>query len=263
MNMHKPAIIALGAAALFFAHHASALVFVTDSFSYADVPLAGNGTWARGINSPASDNPSDHIVVENGAVKFDWTTATPVNNVVRSLWAAEIAHTGQLFAFMDFSVSVAPQAAASSRPGFLSFADSAGSQQRGYLGIKAGSVGDTFQLGISPGSQLDTSFTFSPIDLQLNTTYQLMFSYDSTTTSVGLWVDNTLVLSATNNAAANAIRRVNLRMYNSDGGTGTTNLGVFSVDNLTVTTVPEPRVYALLSGLLAIGLVIVRRRRQV
>ncbi|MCD8482750.1 MAG: hypothetical protein LR015_08845 [Verrucomicrobia bacterium] len=235
---------------------------LTDSFDYPNGPLSGQGTWARGTNTPTSDNPSNHIVVNNGAVRFDWTTATPINNSVRSLWGTEAAVTADtIYAIFSFTALQAPQAAADVRPGFFSFGDGAGNQQRGFVGLQAGSTADSVQLGISQSSQLGGNFVFSSIDLALNTTYTVMVGFDAATQETSLWIgsvspittpDITIAGGGTNNG----IRRVNLRMYNNDGGTGVTNLGIFEIDNLTITTIPEPRVYAALTGLLALGLVL-------
>lgn len=234
----------------------TAVPLLQDTFSYTDGPLAGNGTWARGVNSPSSDNPSDYIVVSSGAVLFDWTTATPINNVVRSLWASEDQVSGTIMATFELTVTTAPAAAANVRPGFFCFADSAGSQQRGFVAIQAGSVAGTFNLGIANNSQLGGNYVYDTQDLALNTSYQVMVTFDTTTTSTKLWIGTTdpeapPQVSISAGGASNAIRRVNMRMYNSDGAGGTTNLGIFKVDNLAVEPLviaPPPPVVSLPFG---------------
>lgn len=248
---------------------ATGAVLVTDSFSYANGPLAGNGGWDRGPNSPTSDNPSNYIVVENNAVKFDWTTATPVNNVVRHLWgsgAGDALTSGSAYAIFDFKVTLAPQVETDFRPGFLAFASSDGAQQRGFAGIQAGSTPDTFQLGVSASSQIGSAFNFANMDLDLDTTYTIMVGHDIINSTTSLWInttDTSLVPVATQTSGTtNNIRRANLRMYNSDGDVGTTNLGTFYVDNLTITTIPEPSTYAVLAGLMAMAMIIRRRFKK-
>ena len=218
----------------------SASVLLDEDFSYSDGPLAGQGTWARGPSSPASDNPSNHIVVSDGAVLFDWTTAAAINNLVRHIWPADEAVEGTIFAAFDLVVTTAPLSAPEVRPGFFSFGDGAGNQQRGFVGIQAGSVPGTFNLGISNNSQLGGNFTFDTEDLSPGTVYRVMVSFNSFTTATRLWIDTTnpqdaprVAISAA--TTSNSLRRVNLRMFNSDGDGGTTNLGVFTLDNLVVT----------------------------
>lgn len=245
----------------------AAAVLITDDFTYIDGPLAGSGDWARGVNSPAADNPSDYISVENNQVKFDWTTTDPINNVVRHLWdSADQLTTGSAYAIFDFRVTLAPSVEANARPGFFSFANSAGSAQRGFVGIQAGSSADTFQLGVSANSQLDTNFAFSNMDLVLNTSYTIMVGHDIDASTTSLWIGTTNpaltpIVSSTSGTTAD-LRRVNLRMYNSDGDVGTTNLGTFYLDNLTITTIPEPSTYAVLAGLMAMAMIIRRRFKK-
>jgi hypothetical protein len=245
----------------------TATIILNEGFDYPDGPLQGQGTWVRGVMSPSADNPSDYIVVDNGAVRFDWTTTDPVNNGVRTFFDPDqTLTTGMLYGIFDFRATQAPQAETEVRPGFISFASSDGSQQRGFVGLQAGSEAGTFQLGVSPRSQVGTAFSFSQ-DLQLNVTYSVMVGFNIETEATSLWINSTNpasvadVIVGTTDLTNNGMRRVNLRMYNTDGDTGTTNLGIFEIDNLVVTTVPEPATYAALLGLLALAMIVRRRRR--
>jgi hypothetical protein len=264
--MKKHLSVTLAAGCL-LAAHLPGNTFLSDAFDYMDGALAGQGTWARGVNSPTADNPSDYLVVSNGAVRFDWTTGDPVNNVVRHLWGTDDAvTTGSIYGIFDLKVLQAPLLALNVRPGFLSFADGAGSQQRGFVGIQAGTAPGTFQLGISSASQLGSNFAFSSGDLALDTVYSVMIGFNVETQDTALWINSvnpadSPLLSQPGGGSNNGIRRVNLRLYNSDGEGGVTNLGIFEMDNLTVTTVPEPATWAMLTGLLALTLVIRRQRR--
>lgn len=256
-------------AILFALLPASGAILISDSFNYPNGALAGNGGWDRGTNSPTSDNPSNYITVENNAVKFDWTTTAPINNVVRHLWgsgAGDAQTSGSIYAIFDIRVTLAPQAAPDVRPGFLSFASSDGSQQRGFVGIQAGSTSDTFQLGVSANSQNGPAFEFAGDDLDLNTTYSVMIGHNIDTSTTSLWIgttDTSLVpVAVKTEGTTTNIRRVNLRLYNSDGGAGTTDLGIFYLDNLTITTIPEPSTYAAIAGLMALALIIRRRIKK-
>lgn len=265
--MSKKLSIALTAGA-FACAQLQATALILDAFDYDDGPLAGQGDWARGPNTPTSDNPSNYIAVNDGAVRFDWTTSDSINNVVRKLWpAADVVNTGMIYAIFDFTASVAPQSESNVRPGFFSFGNSNGEQQRGFVGLQAGSTADTLQLGISQASQLGGNFSFASVDLDLNTTYTVMIGFDAGTQATSLWIGTTNVnatpaVTIAGSGSNGGLRRANLRLYNFDGDEGTTNLGIFEIDNLLVTTIPEPRVYAALVGLLALGLALRRRARR-
>ncbi len=263
----KSKIIALFTIGVFAASSLVGAVLVADGFDYDDGPLAGQGDWARGVNNPTSDNPSDHIAVQDGWVRFDWTTTDSINNVVRQIWpTGDAVETGMIYAIFDFRATQAPQSESDVRPGFLSFGDGTGSQQRGFVGLQPGSEPDTLQLGVAPATQLGTGYTYAT-DLSLNTVYTVMVGFDTENQDTSLWLGTTNpnavpAITVAGSGSNNGIRRLNLRLYNSDGAGGTTNLGIFEIDNLVVTTIPEPRVYAALAGLLAMGLVLLRRRRR-
>lgn len=226
----------------------SATVYLSDNFAYADGPLTGQGPWVRGVSSPSADDPSDHIAVEDGAVKFDWTTAAPVNNALRAQWSEDQLTEGMIHAAFDIRVADAPLPADNVRPGFFSFDRSGGSQARGWVGLRAGTESGTYQLGVSASSQLGSNFIFSENDLETGVTYRVNVGYNIATARTDLWIDaeDTSVTPAATatGSTSTGVRRVQLRLYNSDGGEGTTNLGVFYLDNLLVysgeTVDPEP-----------------------
>lgn len=238
----KTPIFALCAAllALPFAGGQSLATVFADDFAYANGPLAGQGGWDRGPNDPTSDNPSNHLVVNNGAVRFDWMTSAPINNVVRYSWGgtADNVIAGSIYAAFDLRVLTVPETAENVRPSFFSFARNDGQQQRGHVGLRRGSAPGTFQVGISADSQDGENFVYHPVDLLPNTTYRIMVSHAIGTSASSLWVgtDDPAVspVVVTQSGTTTNVRRVNLRMYNSDGEDGTTRLGIFEVDNLSV-----------------------------
>jgi hypothetical protein len=223
-------------------------LIIADTFDLADGPLAGQGNWARGPSSPTSDNPSNHLVVANGAVLFDWTTSLPVNNLVRLLWPVEQSVVADwVYASFDLHVSTPPQPASGARPAFFSFGDGSGNQQRGFVGLRAGSVPNSFQLGIASRSQLGDSFSFAPVNLAANTRHSVTVGFHAGTEDTVLWINAPHIAASPSVMVAgtgtnSGMRRVNLRLYNSDGDTATTNLGVFSLDNLRVSAVDPSRI---------------------
>lgn len=228
-------ILALIATAL---QSADASALISDNFDYANGPLAGQGAWLRGVSDPTADNPSDYISIENGQVKFDWTTTTPINNALRSQWSDDAMTSGIIYAIFQLRVTEAPSPANNARPGFISFDRSGGGQMRGFVGIQAGSNPHTFQIGISASSQAGGNFTFSDEDLEINTTYQLMIGYNVATADTRLWLNNTEtadspLLEATGSRSTN-VRRIQLRLFNAGSEGETTKLGVFYLDDLQV-----------------------------
>lgn len=215
----------------------------SDTFDYPDGPLAGSGEWARGMNEPAADDPSEHIVVQNGAVRFDWTATAPLNNLVRVAWGQEYSGSGMIYATFNFNAAQAPEDVGNVRPGFFSFGNANGGQQRGFVGVAAGNTPETFRLGISRESQAGRAFSFAPTDLPLSTDHKVMIGFDVDTQTTKLWIGTTdpsaePAVEIPGSGTNNGIRRANLRLYNSDGDIATTNLGIFEIDNLTITTNP-------------------------
>lgn len=202
---------------------------------FLDGPLQNQGEWVRG---PSVDNPSNHLVVEDGAVKFDWTTAQPINNLLRRNLPYGNIVRGDIFAKFSLRMSTAPANFANS-PSFFSFGDSPGEIQRGHVGVRPGSVSNTFQLGVSAKFGFASDFNFHPQNLQLNTDYQIMVRYNNDTSTIDLWLDQpdpnqAPTLSDSANESTRDLRRINLRMNNN----GSSNLGVFFLDNLAVPQLP-------------------------
>src|SRR5690606_9579804 len=123
-----------------------------------------------------------------GAVKFDWTTSTLVNNAVRVQWFEPGFLEGTVYAAFDFTAQQAPVDASTARPGFLSFDRSGGGQMRGYVGLRAGTVAGTVQLGVSASSQAAVNFTYVNQNLQVGTTYRVMVAFDAGSGQTRLWI---------------------------------------------------------------------------
>ncbi|MCD8482217.1 MAG: sialate O-acetylesterase [Verrucomicrobia bacterium] len=214
-----------------------AAVLLEETFNYPNGPLSGQGSWVRGVSTPSADNPSNYIVVENGAIKLIGPQTTH-QHAIRYQWDEPQLVNGMVYATFDFRASEAPSAASDVRPGFISFDQSGGSQLRGWVGIQAGTEIGTFQLGVSASSQAGSSFVFAERDLDVGITYQVTVGYNIATARTDLWIDaedlSTVPAATATGSPSNGVRRVQLRLYNSDGGAGTTQLGVFFIDNLSV-----------------------------
>ncbi len=249
----------------------SAAVLIDENFDgYSDGALAGQGPWTRAPNTATS---TDNLQVLDGAAYFDWTGRSAAEfQGVRYDWGGDSLVTGSVFAVFDLNVSQAPVDSTDLRPGFFAFVSSNGAQERGQVGLMPGSAPDTFRIGVSSSSQVQSAFTFGSQDLNLNETYQVMVEYQinpGSNTTAQVWLNTTNPLDApvaVGSAASSAanIRRVNLRMNTTGGAEGISDLGIFTLDNLQVATspIPEPSHYALLFGAAALGFLGYRRRRS-
>jgi hypothetical protein len=251
-----------------------ATVFYSDNFDgYSDGPLADTANWSR---APSSANPSNYPVISGGAVSFDWNnvsndTVFAANHTVDS---ADIVESGMLYASFTFNASRAPSSAVGDveYPGFFGFRNSDGSATRGRIGINPGSTSGTLSLGVSSGTQQQSGYSFSSIDLSTNTTYTVVLGYNVDTTGAQLWINPansaaTPVVTVAGTNSQRGIRRVALNLRNKVQTN--VDLGAFTLDNLVVATtlaevgvaaVPEPATVSLISGSFLLGLVAFRRR---
>lgn len=276
--MKKQATQPLGFLLLLGTSLCSASPFLSDNFdSYSDGLLSGQGSWTR---APSTDDPATQPAVSSGSVFFDWPSTAAVNSATNRLVASEDQlATGWLYVAFDLRVSVAPTTDVtgldSLRPGFFALRNSAGSANRGRIGINPGSLADTFTLGVSSGSQLQSSYNFAGSDLNLNTDYTVVLGYNIDTTAAQIWInpaDQTAlpVASAAGSNSVQSIRRITLGIDNNDGAGGFSNMGQFTLDNLMSATtlgevgvaVPEPSTYALIFGGIAVGFILLRRRTR-
>lgn len=214
-------------------------ILIQESFDYADGPLQGKGEWSRGVTSPSADNPSDYLIVANGALRYDWTTTDPINNALRWQWE-EALYEGWVYAEFTLNVSQAPSADnVDARPTIVHFDRSGGSQMRAHVGIRAGPETGTFQLGISPSSQSFGDSLFAEDVLVENTPYTVRVGYDIGTSETWLWInptgDNPAPVITGSGSPGTNVRRIQLKMRNGDDSPdGVSNLGIFTMDDLTV-----------------------------
>lgn len=259
------------ASVVFGALSGSAAFLIDENFdSYSDGALVGQGEWAQAANF---NNNNDRIQVAGGAAYWDWASPeTGETHGARLTWgtSSDSLESGSVFALFNFRVSQAPVDSENLRPSFFAFANSLGNQERGQVGLQPGGAPDTFQIGVASNSQHQSAFTFSPVDLNINETYQVMVEYQidpGNDTIAQVWLNTTdpldepAAVSVAGGSSTN-IRRVNLRMNNQDGDGGATDLGIFTLDDLQVTTVPEPSHYALFFGVSALLFLAYRRRRS-
>jgi len=236
--------------------HLQAATLFSDSFSYPDGPLAGQGTWTQ--NGASAVNP---VQVSNGRVLMS-ATGQDLN--------APLASPLTLTDGMTFTIGATINVTSASTSGdyFLHWSPALNSTtfiSRLYL--KSDSVSG-FLIGYVETSGTGASLTYGTQSLSYGTDYQVVIAYNSVagaandTASVyvnptGDLSANTPYLSDTWNSITgetSTVGAINLRQGGANSG------AVLAVDNLSVQLVPEPATGALL-GLGVLGLLVSRRRQ--
>ncbi len=221
--------------------------WLSEPFSYADgavIDVSG-GTWATHSGTAGEAD------VTAGALHL---TENETEDVNVALPGGPLSD-GNLYA--SFSVSLA---ALPSGDGNY-FMHLKGSGNTGFrakvFATTAGAAAGSFRLGIANGAN-GTPDTVLPVDLGLDTEYQVVMRYDLAGASSMLWIDPALEddasgMAATDATSASTVSAIAFRQSTSSGN----GMGDLLVDNLRVGAsfsdvmpVPEP------GGLLAFGLVL-------
>jgi hypothetical protein len=199
---------------------ASATIVTSDSFTYPDGPLVGQGTWTT------HSGTANQVDVASGMVNLTQAESEDVNKLLGSTFT-----TGTLYAGLSFNFSALPLGAGNY---FFHFKDGTTSGFRGRVfATTTGAASGAFRLGIS-----DTTGTPSaiiPTDIALNTNHRLVLSLDAATGRSSLFLDaltETGGVTAIDTTSALGVSTIALRQSTASGA----GMGVLRVDDLVVAT---------------------------
>jgi len=236
--------------------HLQAATLFSDSFSYPDGPLAGQGPWLT--NGTSTVNP---VQVSNGRVLMS-ATGQDLN--------APLASPLTLTDGMTFTIGATINVTSATTSGdyFLHWSPALNSTTfLSRLFLKSDGASG-FLIGYVETSGTGASLTYGTESLTYGTDYQVVIAYNSVAgpandtalvyvNPTGDLSANTPYLSDTWNSTTgetSTVGAINLRQG------GATSGAVLAVDNLSVQLVPEPATGALL-GLGVLGLLVSRRRQ--
>ena len=156
---------------------AIAAVIVSDTFSYADGSLVGNGAWANHSGTAGDFQVvSGQAVVEHGAPSED----------VNLPFAANAG--GDIFFSFDFSVDDlgVPYGGGTDFEYFAHFKDD-GFGFRGRMDVQAPNGAGDYTVGISTiSSTADVTY---PLDMTYGVTYNVIVRYDQDANIAQMWID--------------------------------------------------------------------------
>jgi len=245
--MHKKAILTLIGISSVCSLSAAITPF-SESFSYTNGNLVGNGTWAAhsGTTSPVQVTSGAIILAQGGGSRED------VNRSFGALAAGET-----VFASFTFSVTGGPAVTSTYFAHFLL----APSFFRSRIYVNAITGGD-YTLAFGNGSNIEATSTTA---LTFGTTYTAITSYDFDTGAASLWINPTSITSPSISATANILNigtAVTSFAFRQAAGNTTQTIDNLVVGDSFASVIPEPSSAAALAGMFALAGVMLRRRRR-
>jgi hypothetical protein len=215
---------------------ATATTVLTENFSYGDGALVGasGSPWVTHSGTAGQADIVGATLVLTSAEGED----------INAPLSGQPYSSGFLSSSFDVTFTVLPTLAGSY---FAHFKDSATGFRSRLVSYTTGASSGFFRLAISNDSGVTVPVA---TDLALNTTYAVVMTWDLDTNQSTLSVDGGAAVTDSDAASAITITSFAFRQA--------TGIGTMTVDNLTVTHVPEPAA-ALLGAFGVIGLL--RRRR--
>lgn len=248
--MNSKALVAALSVSACFAGSASAVVLVSETFSYPDGNITDQAAWSSfdGSTSFVQIASGEAVVTHGGGSREDVTTTfTDLT-------------TGTVYAGFDFSVDDLGAPYSGTDAEYFAHFEAGTFVGRVDIGAPA-STGD-FSVGLATFS--GTADVLFPTDLSFDVVYRAVVAYDIDEDQATLWIDpvseaSTSVVGADGTASL-TVSGFNLRQSNSSEDESV------RVDNLVIATsfdealvIPEPASVGLF---IAGGLLVARRRRR-
>jgi hypothetical protein len=218
--VHKSLIAAIVVALVGSCTAANATIVISDSFTYSDGALNGQGGWDD------HSGTAGQVDVAGGVVNLTQAESEDVNKVLGSTFSS-----GTLYAGLSFSFSALPSGTGGY---FFHFKDAGTSNLRGRVfATTTGAASGAFRLGVTNAG--NTLSSIIPTDISLNTNHRLVLSLNTATGASSLFLDTlteTGGVTASDAVTAVGITSIALRQSLSSGN----GMGVLGVDNLVVAT---------------------------
>jgi len=242
-------------AALALAASGYGQVLFSDNFnSYSDGNLVGQGSW---LQTGASFSGAS-LAVAGGAASL----VASGQDAYASFATQTLASSSGINLAMDINVS-----AATATGDYFAHFGIAGNSTNFYERFWAKSTTGGYLLGLLDNSGTGGVVTYGTDVLSFNTSYTISSTWNflplNNNDTFSLYITpsggpTSLYLTHTWTSATaepSTISSINLRQ----GGASSATL---TVDNITVTAIPEPSTYALIMGVLTLGVIVVRRRAK-
>lgn len=228
------------------ASQAQATTLLTETFTYPDGDLLGNGDWQikSGFDRPIQVTGGTITLVQQGSSGEDLFVGFPAQNSL------------VLTATFDFSVTADNKVGGGDYEYFIHFGGSPLRTSLLYI-VPSGTPAGDFSVGITTKRdfpEAPTAETMLAADLFFNTPYSASISFDFSTGLASASVAGFDPITSTTVRQGAFISEIELRQSNSSSGERVT------LDNLIITVVPEPSSLVLLSG--SLGLLAFSRRRR-
>jgi len=243
MSIKKCWMAALCGLMIVAAGSANAVTLLTDTFSYPDGPLVGNGGWVN------HSGTADTLLVESGqaVVKEDGSAPEDAHTTFTG------HDTGIFTATFDITVSASSTISGDDFEYFAHFMEDGTTFYTARLDVVAPTSGGDYTLGISNGSTAEATL---PTDFFFDEPVTVALSFDFSDLQASVTADGNTVSSTTPANALTFTDSFALRQSSSSSDE------TIYVDNLTVewtAPVPEPATFALMG--LGLAGIAVRRRR--
>ncbi|MDG2166836.1 MAG: hypothetical protein P8L44_02780, partial [Opitutales bacterium] len=226
----------------------SKLVFAdalfVENFDYSNGELlnVSSSIWAPTLSDAANPN----LLVTEGVLKWDFTNgrAEPVNN---GFYAATIdssgINSGSLYAHFDLTVDTAPTSSSLTVGRVASFWNGSNGY-RGRLWIGTGfdsendAVASTFRIGLTEAAGSRADVVWDDRNFEEGAMVSIVIKYDYETDAASLYLNSTSESDPHIEVNdGNSLSTKGFAFRHKDESSASSNLGIFSIDNLAITRI--------------------------